>query len=324
MSPLWKCFIACMLVVQCVFLINIYNWQPSRKKNVPKKFVGFHLNYGRLGNQLFHLITGYGIARTLNRTHYLPFEDGVIQHVEKYLNHFKKVFPRLEQTYVIAQNGTTELTVSFAGSCCVYDEPLRLSNITNKYLLLGFYFGQNPRYFEKYLPDVRNILQFSEEMQRNGSEVIDPLMMDHSNSLCIHIRRTDFIERNISTNMTETVRAANTIARKGNISRFLIFGDDKEFMRNMSHEIVADGHWKANFQAAYVSEFDEYTDLYAASRMCKAFLITAVTSSFGWWLAFFIPDQNAVYYLPDTRKHADKTPSKELFLLVFSKKTLKG
>ncbi|KIH52285.1 hypothetical protein ANCDUO_17614 [Ancylostoma duodenale] len=97
-----------------------------------------------------------------------------------------------------------------------------------------------------------------------------------------------------------------------NISRFLIFGDDKEFMRNMSHEIVADGHWKAN--AAYVSEFDEYTDLYAASRMCEAFLITAVTSSFGWWLAFFIPDQNAVYYLPDTRKHADKTPSKELFL----------
>ncbi|RCN43413.1 hypothetical protein ANCCAN_10604 [Ancylostoma caninum] len=184
--------------------------------------------------------------------------------------------------------------------------------MTHKYLLLGFYYGQNPRYFEEYLPDVRNILQFSEEMQRNGSEVIDPLMMDHSNSLCIHIRRTDFIERNISTDMMEAVRAANRIARKRDISRFMIFGDDKEFMRNMSQRIVEEGHWKAN--AALVSEFDEYMDLYAASRMCKAFLITAVTSSFGWWLAFFIPDQNAVYYFSDTRKHGDKTPSKELFL----------
>ncbi|RCN43414.1 hypothetical protein ANCCAN_10605 [Ancylostoma caninum] len=294
--------------------MNIYNWQPYKKKTIPTKFVGFHLTYGRVGNQLFHLITGYGIARTLKRTHYLPYEDGMIQHVEKYLKSFKKVFPRLEQTYVIAQNRTDdEVIVPFAfGSCCVYDEPLRLINLTDKYLLLNFGYGQNPSYFEKYLPDVRNILQFSEEMQRNGSEVIDPLMMDYSNSLCIHIRRTDFIERNISTDMMTAVRAANSIARKKNISRFVIFGDDKDFMRDMSQEIVEEGHWKAN--AALVSEFDEYTDLYAASRMCKAFLITAVTSSFGWWLAFFIPDQNNVYYLPDTRNHADKIPSKELFL----------
>ncbi|EYC08327.1 hypothetical protein Y032_0066g3702 [Ancylostoma ceylanicum] len=297
--------------------MHVHKWQYVKKKNAPKKFVGFHLNYGRLGNQLFHLITGYGIARTLNRTHYLPFEDGVIQHVEKYLQSFKQVFPRLEQTYVVAQKGTAETVVPFAGSCCVYDEPLRLSNRTDKYLLLDFYYGQNPRYFEDYLPDVHNILQFSEEIRRNGSELVDPLMIHHSNSMCIHIRRTDFIERNISTDMMITVRAANDIARKKNISHFMIFGDDKDFMRNMSRVIVEEGHWQAN--AALISKFDDSMDLYAASRLCRAFLITAVTSSFGWWLAFFIPDQTAVYYLPDTRQHGDKKPSKELFLKSWNK-----
>ncbi|VDO68780.1 unnamed protein product [Heligmosomoides polygyrus] len=56
------------------------------------------------------------------------------------------------------------------------------------------------------------------------------------------------------------------------------------------------------------------TDLYISSRMCQSFLITAVTSTFGWWLAFFAPNQEAVYYMPDHRIHGDKVPSKELFL----------
>ncbi|KAL6733290.1 hypothetical protein Aduo_003947 [Ancylostoma duodenale] len=190
------------------------------------------------------------------------------------------------------KDGTSKTLVFFAGSCCVYDDPLR--------------------YFEKYLPDVRNILQFSEDLQRNGSKIVDRLMRTHSNCMCIHIRMTDFVDRNISTDMTATVRAASDIAKKKNISQFLIFGDHERFMRAMAKKIVEEGHWKAN--AVLISEFNEPMDLYVASRMCKAFLIAAVTLSFGWWLAFFISDQTAVYYLPDTRKHGDKVPSKELFL----------
>ncbi|KAJ1349997.1 hypothetical protein KIN20_005693 [Parelaphostrongylus tenuis] len=95
---------------------------------------------------------------------------------------------------------------------------------------------------------------------------------------------TDFIVRNISTNVNETVRVANKIAKQ---------------------------------QAAFVSNFNEVTDLYLASKVCRSFLITAPTSTFGWWLAFFIKDQNAVFYLPDNHIHGDKIPSKELFLLVY-------
>ncbi|ETN87040.1 hypothetical protein NECAME_01197, partial [Necator americanus] len=195
---------------------------------------------------LFHLITGYGIARTLKRTHYLPFKKGVRDHVIKYLQQFSLIFPRLEQTYVLAEDGINQTQVSFAGSCCAYDNPLRLSNNTDTYLLLNFIYGQNPRYFEDYLPDIREILQFSVEMRRNGSEVVNVLKRTHSNLMCIHIRRTDFIKRKISTDLSETVNAANNIAKQMNISQFMIFGDDQQFMRNMSFAIVRDGKWADN------------------------------------------------------------------------------
>ncbi|CAJ0607874.1 unnamed protein product [Cylicocyclus nassatus] len=91
----------------------------------------------------------------------------------------------------------------------------------------------------------------------------------------------DFVIRRISTDMNITVEAANKIAKK---------------------------------MAVAISKYKDYLDLFLASQLCSSFLITAATSTFGWWLAFFVQNQNAVYYLNDTRRHADKVPSKELFL----------
>ncbi|EPB75843.1 hypothetical protein ANCCEY_05083 [Ancylostoma ceylanicum] len=66
--------------------------------------------------------------------------------------------------------------------------------------------------------------------------------------------------------------------------------------------------------AVLVSKFNPYVDLYVSSKLCEAFLITAATSTFGWWLAFFAPGQDAVYYMPDTKPHSNKRASEELFL----------
>ncbi|KAL6737500.1 hypothetical protein Aduo_011136 [Ancylostoma duodenale] len=276
-----------------------------------RKFVRFHLNQGRLGNQLFHLISGYGIARTLGRKHYLPYLNET-DYVAQSLKQMTKVFPRLQETYVVAPEEVNETIVPFADSCCVYDNPFRLSNDNATYLLLDFIYAQNPRYFEKYLPDVRHILQFSSDYRREGDYMIGLLKMTHSNSMCIHIRKTDFEERNISTDMISTVEAANTIALQKGLSQFMIFGDDHAFMENMAQAIIKNGNWDKD--VVFVSKFEEYLDLYMSSKLCKAFLISAVTSTFGWWLAFFAPGQDAIYYMPDTRPHADKQPSEELFL----------
>ncbi|EPB77609.1 hypothetical protein ANCCEY_03281 [Ancylostoma ceylanicum] len=117
---------------------------------------------------------------------------------------------------------------------------------------------------------------------------------------------------NVATDMNSTVEAANDIARLKGLSRFLIFGDDKNFMNEMSLSIVNRGNWSED--AVLISKFDEYMDLYVSSQLCRSFLISAVTSTFGWWLAFFAYGQNAIYYMPDERIQVDKVPDGELFL----------
>ncbi|CAJ0605780.1 unnamed protein product [Cylicocyclus nassatus] len=258
-----------------------------------KKYVGLHLNTGRLGNQLFHLVSGYGIARTIDRIHYLPFENRRA-HVEKYLTYLGNVFPLLNRTYVLAKKGTKQRNIKFARKFDSYANPSRLKNFTDQYLLLDFFYAQNVRYFENYVAELRAILHFSEEMKSNGS-IITRSLQSHSDSMCLHVRTTDFINFHWATDVNKTVKAVNALAKKKNMSSFILFGDDQQVMINMSQVIIRDGGWKND--AVIVSDYQEAMDLYLSSQMCRSFLISATMSTFGWWLAFFAKDQSAVYYL---------------------------
>ncbi|KHJ97543.1 hypothetical protein OESDEN_02478 [Oesophagostomum dentatum] len=71
-------------------------------KSDNRKYVGLYLNRGRIGNQIYQLMTGYGIARKLKRTHYLSIHDNSIALVAGYLRDLRKVFPRLHNTFVIS------------------------------------------------------------------------------------------------------------------------------------------------------------------------------------------------------------------------------
>lgn len=232
--------------------------------------------------------------------------------VLKYLEDFKEIFPLLEHTYVIAPNGTSDSVVPFAGSCCTYDDPRRLSDHPATYLHLDVMYGQNPRYFKEYLDDVRRILRFSSDVCERGDDLIDSLNLTRNSMVCVHNRRTDFVERNVATDVDKTVLAANTVALKMGTRRFLLFGDDQEFMHNLSHLIMESE--KSQEGAVLISNFTEAMDLYVSSQVCRSILISAMTSTFAWWLAFFVADQNAVFYIPDNKPQGDKLPSQELLL----------
>ncbi|WKY12946.1 hypothetical protein Q1695_004062 [Nippostrongylus brasiliensis] len=301
-----------LLTMALFCYIRLWIWHAIPREQVaPPKYVGFSLNWGRMGNQLFHLVTGYGIARTLGRVHYLP-KSGPLDHVKRYLKVFDKVFPALRESYVLMPNGSVEARVPFVGSCCGYEDPRRYLNHSATYLHLNFIYGQNPRFFEPYLDDVRRLLKFSEIFAKEGDYQIKTLEAPLNSMMCIHIRRGDFVNIKVETNVNETIRAVNNISEEMRTSRFMIFGDDQGFMRNLSHLIASSRNISEN--AVLISNFSDTMDLYLSSRLCNSFLITAVTSTFGWWLAFFIENQNAVYYLLDNRRQADKVPSKELFL----------
>ncbi|KAK6036498.1 hypothetical protein COOONC_25997 [Cooperia oncophora] len=116
------------IFIQCCLIIWIFSWLTSDTgdKAADTKYVGLHLVSGRLGNQLFHLISGYAIAKSIGRVHYLPYEKEHMEVVLKYLELFKRVFPALERTYILGQIGINATVVPFANhSCCTYDNPKR-------------------------------------------------------------------------------------------------------------------------------------------------------------------------------------------------------
>lgn len=85
MKPVWKAVFVLVALshMYAYFLASTKAWYSNTR---PKelKYVGFTINWGRMCNQLYHLITGYGIARTLNRVHYLPYNKDRLQHAQKY------------------------------------------------------------------------------------------------------------------------------------------------------------------------------------------------------------------------------------------------
>ncbi|KHJ90658.1 hypothetical protein OESDEN_09495 [Oesophagostomum dentatum] len=107
--------------------------------------------------------------------------------------------------------------------------------------------------------------------------------------------------------------ASDIVAPTQNISQFMIFGDDKDFMQNMSTLLIEKE--ESSDYKIFVSDFSEELDLYLSSQLCSSFLMSAANSTFGWWLAFFARDQNNVYYLNDRiLNNRDKMPSADQFL----------
>ncbi|EPB75842.1 hypothetical protein ANCCEY_05082 [Ancylostoma ceylanicum] len=117
-----------------------------------------------------------------------------------------------------------------------------------------------------------------------------------------------FKEHEVCHKSTEALRDAIDLIN-GNLNSTEIVADD--YRSALLYGVASDDLLPL---AVLVSKFKDYIDLYISSKLCEAFLITAVTSTFGWWLAFFAPGQDAIYYMPDTRPHADKRPSEDLFL----------
>ncbi|KIH59575.1 hypothetical protein ANCDUO_10187 [Ancylostoma duodenale] len=103
--------------------------------------------------------------------------------------------------------------------------------------------------------------------------------------MCVHIRRTDFLDFGIGSDLNSTLLATKDIASRKRI------------------------------QTVRISEFSEIADLYISYRLCSAFLMSAASSTFGWWLAFFSQDQDSVYYYKDKRPTDDYKLLKDEFQL---------
>ncbi|EYC28019.1 hypothetical protein Y032_0008g292 [Ancylostoma ceylanicum] len=286
-----------------------------------KGYVALQDNRGRLGNQLFLMASGYGIARILKRKLYylLP---GRFNTTRNYLNLLAQTFPKTAQIYEILQNESVSQTAvelatdkDLFKACCRFYNPCGLIQHPAKFLFLEMNFAQNRRYFEEYLPELRDIFRFSNATKEQGENDLRYLNMSNaSGTMCIHVRRTDFHRFGLQTEWNGTVDAARNIAVKKGLGNYLIFGDDKEFMSALARHLAQDTS-AGTQKRAFISSFSETTDFYLSSRLCSALLLSAASSTFGWWLGFFARNQNGVYYYRSGRHMEDFRFQKSDFFL---------
>ncbi|KAK5984852.1 hypothetical protein GCK32_009639 [Trichostrongylus colubriformis] len=240
--------------------------------------------------------------------------SSLLNHITSVHSKIEKTFPRFVETFTVL-DVWNEHRVPFAQrngrmSCCEYEDPSRLKNRTEQFLVLEFNYAQNVRYFEDILPEIRQLLEFSEDVQQEGDKVLQRWTLTNATAMCAHIRRTDFVKLAIATDFQKAVHDMMSIAHQQGLSDYLIFGDDADFMRRMVEELTK----SSRGQKVLFSTNSEEIDFYVASRACGAMLITAPVSTFGWWLAFFTPNQNAVFYSNDKRLLGDKVAQKDSFL----------
>ncbi|KAL6741515.1 hypothetical protein Aduo_014762 [Ancylostoma duodenale] len=316
-------------------MITDVRWRIQRDD---EKFVTFQYGESRIGNQLFRLASGYGVARQLGRKFYFEVHRKVMFDM---LDRITDAFPATAENIVIRMdpkldaknftfrssrllveyisNDAATVVVPFANnkgkaSCWKYDDSSRYSNHSAKYLLLNTYCVQNARFFKDYLPEIREMLRFSETLSEDVKQKLRRRNERSSKTTCLHTRQMDFLVYNRTTNLSETIDAAYRISQRHGSEHYMIFGDDQKFMKNLARELeIADGRRK---KTAYVSSYNEFEDMYVSSQLCTSFLLTNAMSTFGWWLAFFAPNQDAIYYINDQRPQSEMEgiPRDELFL----------
>ncbi|EYC14625.1 hypothetical protein Y032_0040g311 [Ancylostoma ceylanicum] len=227
---------------------------------------------------------------------------------ELYARYFTFQNSHLRVDYI--SNDTAAVVLPFANnngkpSCWKYEDPSRYSylNHSAKYLLLNTYCVQNTRFFKDYLPEIRQMFRFSDIFCYRTQRKLKSQNRRYVKTTCLHTRQGDFLANGRTISLNETVDAAHRIFQRHGSQRYLIFGDDPKFMRKLANKLdMADESRK---KTSYISTYNEFEDMYVSSQICSSFLITNAMSTFGWWLAFFAPNQDAIYYMNDQRPQSE-------------------
>ncbi|CAD6189322.1 unnamed protein product [Caenorhabditis auriculariae] len=237
-----------------------------------EKWVALITPRGRVGNQLFYLINGFSIGKTLGRKHFVHSEN--MARALRVSKQVTDIFPKMEETFTI-MDGEGEKKRKFAldsrgiSSCCTYEDPMPLKNHTATKLYLLSRWTQSYKYFLPYLEEIKKILEFSPKVVKEGNGVIkDWGIKAKGNNLCVHTRRGDFTEGKykkgaIATNATFATRALKFLNNKFKPDNIIMFGDSFKFMKSIYKNKVSHHGLEKNF---FISTSSEGGDLYLSSK----------------------------------------------------------
>lgn len=169
---------------------------------------------------------------------------------------------------------------------CFYEEIFNLSEIQS-YMLEGSWV--NVRYFQEYYEEIKQIFSFPEIQGEDNLNYAEEIR--NSNSVSVHIRRTDYKNSGMINLLPEFYkRAKQIVEEKVQNPRYFIFSDDPEdisdYLSLFDDYVLISGN----------SGKESYRDMQLMS-LCRHNIIP--NSTFSFWGAFLNKNPDKIVIAPD-------------------------
>lgn len=276
---------------------------------------------GGLGNQMFQ----YAVIRSLmeeykeqgqislkgitNKTHNVFFLNHL--NINKDIKIIKKENLKSKITYLIygfycvflvkKENGYEIMKkiqpfLNKLGIYCVPDGFIELNNSKRKNKNVVGYF-QSVKYFDKYKDIIKKELKVKTKLLSKNKDLLKEIQ--NNNSVCVHIRRGDYIGSNHQVcDINYYLKALKIMNQKIKNAKYYIFSDDIDWVK----ENIDFGK-----NATFVSDNPNYEDL-RLMYSCKNFIIS--NSSFSWWAQYLSDNDKKITIAPsrwfqNKKQHSD-------------------
>ncbi|KAI6198829.1 putative glycosyltransferase C06E1.7 [Aphelenchoides besseyi] len=238
------------------------------------KFITLSFNScGGLANMIWRFASIYGIGRQLNRRPY----------IESRRSCWKNTMPEFYSSIPGLYNATNfiqpawQWKANYGRDCCQYDDVKQLTKYdSHSYLKVTGNILQSYKYFHQYKPEIRALFEFS------------PSLKDYKRHIASILR--SYKER----------------LQNSSISVVLL-GQDNDFLKKIKTP-------KELFYKKYkVENLNRAGEIHFGSTYCDSLLLTASGSTFGFWIAYLLPEerQNFIFYNYQASKN--KTFGKDLY-----------
>jgi hypothetical protein len=246
--------------------------------------------HGGLGNQMFQIASGYGIAKD-NDMNFIVLNSSVIKsdftHVEDndvILNSIFKNFPNIQLKYITDIRKDIQIYKQEDTDCFLYKE------LTfNDDIILNGYF-QNEKYFMDYKDELINYFKsnklynkLKKIFYKNGNYVL-------KNSYFIHVRRGDYVNNKLYEIDYDLYyqKAIEKILEVDKDAEFHIFSNDVEYCKTY--------HVFNNINKKILNNQNCLESIYLMS-FCEKGGICA-NSSFSWWGSYLNTNPKKIVTFP--------------------------
>ncbi|PIC24655.1 hypothetical protein B9Z55_017899 [Caenorhabditis nigoni] len=256
--------------------------------------------------------------RTLQlRLYAFPIGGLESKYATTFVKSIQPIFPDLLDQFtfkILPSNSTTVKKLNHA-ACCKFDDPQKYGNVTDDHLYLHGNYFQSYKYFHHLRPMIREWLKPT-DLASSLANMLFPQALRNSFVICPHIRRGDFKTDGVHepSDATFTRAATDFLANFYHKSHkeitVAVLGNDQQFayilyqdkLGNPSRLTISNPYnftvpsGSPDYSVLVSPSFTPELDLAFSRSFCDVTLITAPSSTFGWWLSYLAKPSAITYY----------------------------